>query len=178
MVYDTFLPVSYISSVDAAHLLFITQIISLDRFAAHAYRDRSLGANISEFCVGIFRYDCTHCVAPFYNDCCWTLGKFSHQNSSFETTIFTHLICNVLSTAGTRQDLIPTAKHLLTSPYCKASYKLIMYRRYVCMLAKGVLLFCCGYIINHNQWACYQIRKIAGCACAGNTGNVFFATTG
>ena len=23
------------------------------------------------------------------------------------------------------------------------------------------------------QWASYQIRKIAGCACAGNTGNVF-----
>ena len=25
-------------------------------------------------------------------------------------------------------------------------------------------------------WACYQIRKIAGCACAGNAGNVFTAT--
>ena len=27
--------------------------------------------------------------------------------------------------------------------------------------------------IPHNQWASYQIRKIAGCACAGNAGNVF-----
>ena len=26
---------------------------------------------------------------------------------------------------------------------------------------------------NSNPWACYQIRKIAGCACAGNAGNVF-----
>ena len=33
-----------------------------------------------------------------------------------ETTIFTHLFCNALSTASTRQDLIPTAKHLLTTP--------------------------------------------------------------
>ena len=24
----------------------------------------------------------------------------------------------------------------------------------------------------HHVWASYQIRKIAGCACAGNTGNV------
>ena len=27
-------------------------------------------------------------------------------------------------------------------------------------------------------WASYQIRKIAGCACAGNAGNVFPATVG
>ena len=31
----------------------------------------------------------------------------------------------------------------------------------------------------HNMlWASYQIRKIAGCACAGNAGNVFPATAG
>ena len=30
------------------------------------------------------------------------------------------------------------------------------------------------YIVNEdNAWASYQIRKIAGCACAGNAGNVF-----
>ena len=28
----------------------------------------------------------------------------------------------------------------------------------------------------HTLWASYQIRKIAGCACAGNAGNVFPAT--
>ena len=28
-----------------------------------------------------------------------------------------------------------------------------------------------------RQWTSYQIRKIAGCACAGNAGNVFPATT-
>ena len=27
-----------------------------------------------------------------------------------------------------------------------------------------------------GQWASYQIRKIAGCACAGNARNVFPAT--
>ena len=26
---------------------------------------------------------------------------------------------------------------------------------------------------QHSQWASYQIRNIAGCACAGNAGNVF-----
>ena len=26
---------------------------------------------------------------------------------------------------------------------------------------------------SHTSWASYQIRKIAGCACAGNAGNVF-----
>ena len=29
-----------------------------------------------------------------------------------------------------------------------------------------------------HQWSSYQIRKIAGCACAGNVGNVFPATAG
>ena len=29
------------------------------------------------------------------------------------------------------------------------------------------------WISNHIQWASYQICKIAGCACAGNAGNVF-----
>ena len=28
-------------------------------------------------------------------------------------------------------------------------------------------------IVIHLLWASYQIRKIAGCACAGNAGNVF-----
>ena len=27
--------------------------------------------------------------------------------------------------------------------------------------------------IDIIQWASYQVRKIAGCACAGNAGNVF-----
>ena len=31
-------------------------------------------------------------------------------------------------------------------------------------------------VSTSNQWASYQIRKIAGCACAGNAGNVFPAT--
>ena len=31
-------------------------------------------------------------------------------------------------------------------------------------------------MMGHTQWASYQIRKIAGCACAGNAGNVFPAT--
>ena len=26
---------------------------------------------------------------------------------------------------------------------------------------------------THSTWASYQIRKTAGCACAGNAGNVF-----
>ena len=30
--------------------------------------------------------------------------------------------------------------------------------------------------LNNNQWATCQIRKIAGCACGGNAGNVFPAT--
>ena len=29
-----------------------------------------------------------------------------------------------------------------------------------------------------TQWASYQIRKIVGCACTGNTGNVFPTTAG
>ena len=35
--------------------------------------------------------------------------------------------------------------------------------------------FCLKY---SRLWASYQIRKIAGCACAGNAGDVFPATTG
>ena len=29
------------------------------------------------------------------------------------------------------------------------------------------------FILHRRPWASYQIRKIAGCACAGNAGNVF-----
>ena len=29
----------------------------------------------------------------------------------------------------------------------------------------------------HEPWTSYQIRKIAGCACAGNAGNVFPTVT-
>ena len=29
------------------------------------------------------------------------------------------------------------------------------------------------FVFSLNSWASYQIRKIAGCACAGNAGNVF-----
>ena len=31
----------------------------------------------------------------------------------------------------------------------------------------------CGYFLTNLPWASYQIRKIAGCACAGNAGNIF-----
>ena len=30
-----------------------------------------------------------------------------------------------------------------------------------------------NHTLHHGQWASYQIRKIAGCACAENAGNVF-----
>ena len=33
--------------------------------------------------------------------------------------------------------------------------------------------WCFIFITVTSQWASYQIRKIAGCACAGNAGNVF-----
>ena len=40
----------------------------------------------------------------------------------------------------------------------------------------------CGYWrrlpAHTGAWASFQIRKIAGCACAGNAGNVFPATAG
>ena len=34
-------------------------------------------------------------------------------------------------------------------------------------------LYITRYPERFAQWASYQIRKIAGCACAGNAGNVF-----
>ena len=37
--------------------------------------------------------------------------------------------------------------------------------------------FICVLVLQ-CPWACCQIRKIAGCACAGNAGNVFPATAG
>ena len=45
----------------------------------------------------------------------------------------------------------------------------------------GALLYLCNRSIgplpvklnNSGAWASYQIRKVAGCACAGNAGNVF-----
>ena len=51
-------------------------------------------------------------------------------------------------------------------------------------LCDWLFLWCLGAWINHlpaflmiqfavGIWASYQIRKIAGCACAGNVGNVF-----
>ena len=37
-------------------------------------------------------------------------------------------------------------------------------------------LFQLNSLFKMTSWASYQIRKIAGCACAGNAGNVFPAT--
>ena len=37
----------------------------------------------------------------------------------------------------------------------------------------GELMFIDGSMFTAASWASYQIRKIAGCACAGNAGNVF-----
>ena len=55
------------------------------------------------------------------------------------------------------------------SPYwCTASY---LHLRRRSLQITGLK----GYETS-SQWASYQIRKIAGCACAGNTGNVFPAT--
>ena len=36
-----------------------------------------------------------------------------------------------------------------------------------------VNVYCNGDIEHFSSWASYQIRKIAGCACAGNARNVF-----
>ena len=38
---------------------------------------------------------------------------------------------------------------------------------------KALLLWYHQFSPTTSQWASYQIRKIAGCACAGNAGNVF-----
>ena len=37
----------------------------------------------------------------------------------------------------------------------------------------GLIVISWGYVGHVLSWASYQIRKIAGCACAGNAGNVF-----
>ena len=39
--------------------------------------------------------------------------------------------------------------------------------------AENVSIWWCHHEIMACSWASYQIRKIAGCACAGNAGNVF-----
>ena len=39
--------------------------------------------------------------------------------------------------------------------------------------ASGITLFTWQWYKGRLVWASYQIRKIAGCACAGNAGNVF-----
>ena len=44
------------------------------------------------------------------------------------------------------------------------------YQRRLLLILVGMRVF--------TQWASYQIRKIAGCACAGDAGNVFPATVG
>ena len=43
---------------------------------------------------------------------------------------------------------------------------------FICWLMIAVWLYMTFRDIG-QQWASYQIRKIAGCACAGNAGNVF-----
>ena len=42
----------------------------------------------------------------------------------------------------------------------------------VCFIVNEHTTKCSRYIITH-PWASYQIPRIAGCACAGNAGNVF-----
>ena len=40
-------------------------------------------------------------------------------------------------------------------------------------LSRSQTMVCTVYIAMSLPWASYQIHKIAGCACAGNAGNVF-----
>ena len=40
------------------------------------------------------------------------------------------------------------------------------------MICSSISLFFTWRVSNDQPWASYQIRKIAGCACAGNAGNV------
>ena len=49
-------------------------------------------------------------------------------------------------------------------------------------VALQILFLTTGYLANHRGWyfpkASCQIRKIVGCVCTGNAGNVFPATVG
>ena len=44
----------------------------------------------------------------------------------------------------------------------------VMFRQHIIDISSSVRVYCYGL-----SWASYQIRNIAGCACAGNAGNVF-----
>ena len=66
-------------------------------------------------------------------------------------SVTTLLNFNITTTSPRDQWVYQTISWLVSSLYFQP------------VVSKGLLL----------QWASYQIRKIAGCACAGNAGNVF-----
>ena len=71
--------------------------------------------------------------------------------------------CN-WSNIGSDNGLLPDGTKLLPE---------LMFNHHMCSLA-------CTWELFHKKcpWASCQIRKIAGCACAGNAGNVFPAIAG
>ena len=61
---------------------------------------------------------------------------------------------------------------------CAGKYRIIRFK-YPCVLYRIMAVNTeMIRVITVLLWASYQIRKIAGCACAGNAGNVFPATAG
>ena len=55
---------------------------------------------------------------------------------------------------------------------------LLGYQGY-CLLTEREVIVCFIVLVIHSDaWTSWQIRKIAGCACAGNAGNVFPASAG
>ena len=59
------------------------------------------------------------------------------------------------------------------SPYTVVPYTLLVWTVLQGCLWEAAVIYPRHSSVHMASWASYQIRKIAGCACAGNAGNVF-----
>ena len=70
-------------------------------------------------------------------------------------------------------------KHTYFTTMChKSVYYPSLYENQVCYFMRMPSRLYAWVLQATGQWTSYQVRKIAGCACAGNAKNVFPATAG
>ena len=103
------------------------------------------------------------------------MHHFQDERSKFKVTrVFRSFYCfrSVASSLFHRFTSYETHTHTIHAvTMCRAPFPDHKVKDFCHVRSMASSLF--DQITSYSTWASYQIRKIAGCACAGNAGNVF-----
>ena len=112
-----------------------------------------------------------------------SLPKEAQQNlhiTRMQTVLFTFILITVISLFKCfyLNGLVQKRHNSIANELELHLFSIKSWKWFVIFDNGGQGLFTLHSQYNYCRWAPYQIRKIAGYACAGNAGNVFPATTG